>query len=58
MLTGMATVLILIPDMDFDPTEVAVSWKRLPSMKRWERHLCRVVAPHRTAYRWLVAIWT
>jgi putative intracellular protease/amidase len=29
MLTGMATVLIPIPDMDFDPTEVAVSWQVL-----------------------------
>lgn len=29
MLTGMATVLIPIPDTDFDPTEVAVSWQVL-----------------------------
>jgi putative intracellular protease/amidase len=29
MLTGMATVLIPIPDRDFDPTEVAVSWQVL-----------------------------
>ena len=29
MPTGMATVLIPIPDMDFDPTEVAVSWQVL-----------------------------
>lgn len=29
MLTGMATVLIPIPDADFDPTEVAVSWQVL-----------------------------
>lgn len=29
MLTGMATALIPIPDRDFDPTEVAVSWQVL-----------------------------
>jgi putative intracellular protease/amidase len=29
MLTRMATVLIPIPDTDFDPTEVAVSWQVL-----------------------------
>src|SRR3954465_10442895 len=29
MLTAMATVLIPIPDKDFDPTEVAVSWQVL-----------------------------
>lgn len=29
MLERMATVLIPIPDMDFDPTEVAVSWQVL-----------------------------
>jgi putative intracellular protease/amidase len=29
MLTGMAKVLIPIPDRDFDPTEVAVSWQVL-----------------------------
>jgi putative intracellular protease/amidase len=31
MLMRMATVLIPIPDMDFDPTEVAVSWQVLTS---------------------------
>lgn len=29
MLAIMATVLIPIPDTDFDPTEVAVSWQVL-----------------------------
>ena len=29
MLVAVATVLIPIPDMDFDPTEVAVSWQVL-----------------------------
>jgi putative intracellular protease/amidase len=28
----LATVLILIPELDFDPTEVAVSWKVLSAL--------------------------